>query len=139
MHVSPLARPLVVAAVASLFVALALSFCSPASGQQISGSVESGRISGAVVDRENGRPVASAQVIIVGLPGGSESDLDGLLSTYAPVRTAMRSSTCSCSRDCRAERVDSLATDSQLVRSLRMVKVLTTIRAALACHRPPST
>lgn len=81
MHVSPLARPLVVAAVASLFVALALSFCSPASGQQISGSVESGRISGAVVDRENGRPVASAQVIIVGLPGGSESDLDGRFRT----------------------------------------------------------
>ncbi len=44
-------------------------------------AAQTGRVAGRVVDRETGRPLTAARVMIVGVPGAVETDLDGRYRT----------------------------------------------------------
>ena len=59
-------------------VSLVLVSCAASLSAQ---EITVGRVAGQVVDRQTGRPLANVQVVIVGTPVGSVTDLDGRFST----------------------------------------------------------
>jgi hypothetical protein len=65
------------------FIVLAIGMVALPLTQAAAQGTATGRLTGRVIDRSTGRPITSARVMVVGIPGVVETDLDGRYRTPA--------------------------------------------------------